>query len=106
VATVGLTETEAREAGHALKIYRATFRPLRHTLTAMNTKAMLKLVVDKGNDKVLGCHMVGEDAPEIMQGFAAALSAGASKADLNRTIAIHPTVAEEFVTMRTPVQED
>ena len=104
--TVGLTQAQARNAGYALKIYRATFRPLRHTLTGLSTKAMLKLVVDKDDDKVLGCHMVGADAPEIMQGFAAALSAGATKADIDRTIAIHPTTAEEFVTMRAPVEED
>jgi glutathione reductase (NADPH) len=103
VGTVGLTEAEAREAGLDVEIYRSTFRPMVHTLSGRDEKTMMKLVVDRKTDKVLGVHMVGEEAGEIIQGMAVALKAGATKATFDRTIGIHPTAAEEFVTMRTPV---
>ncbi len=100
IATVGLSEAEAREAGHAVDIYRSSFRPLLHTLSGRQERAVLKLVVDAESDRVLGCHMLGPEAAEIIQGFAAAMKGGATKAQLDATMAIHPTSAEEFVTMR------
>ena len=99
--TVGLTETEARELGHQVDIYRSTFKPLKHTLTGRDERTMMKLVVDQTTDRVLGCHMVGADAGEITQGFAVALNCGATKAQFDMTVGIHPSSAEEFVTMRS-----
>jgi glutathione reductase (NADPH) len=104
VATVGLTETEARERGHELDVYRARFRPMQHVLPGRETRTMMKLVVDRATDRVLGVHMVGDDAPEIIQGFAVALRCGATKKQFDATIGIHPTSAEELVTMPTPVK--
>jgi glutathione reductase (NADPH) len=104
VGTVGLTETEARAGGFDLKIYRSTFRPMIHTMSGRNEKTMMKLVVDRKTDRVLGVHMVGPDAGEIVQGMAVAIKGGATKATFDSTIGIHPTAAEEFVTMRTPVE--
>ena len=104
VGTVGLTEAEARAGGLDVEIYRSTFRPMVHTLSGRNEKTMMKLVVDRATDKVLGVHMVGDDAGEIIQGMAVALNAGATKATFDATIGIHPTAAEEFVTMRTPIE--
>ncbi len=101
--TVGLTEAEAIERGHQVDIYRSTFKPLKHTLTGRDERTMMKLVVDQTTDKVLGCHMVGADAGEITQGLAIALNCGATKAQFDMTIGIHPSAAEEFVTMRTKV---
>ncbi|MBM4263664.1 MAG: glutathione-disulfide reductase [Deltaproteobacteria bacterium] len=101
--TVGLTEGQARERKHNVDIYRTSFRPLRHTLTGRDERTMMKLVVDHDSDKVLGCHMVGPDAGEIIQGLAVALNCGATKAQFDATVGIHPTAAEEFVTMRTKV---
>ncbi|WP_095135672.1 glutathione-disulfide reductase [Pseudomonas sp. Irchel s3a10] len=103
IGTVGLTEEEAREAGHEVVIYESRFRPMKLTLTECQEKTLMKLVVDGKTDKVLGCHMVGPDAGEIVQGLAIALKAGATKHDFDDTIGVHPTAAEEFVTMRTPV---
>ncbi len=103
IATVGWTEQEARAAGHKLKIYESSFRPLKLTLTEDTQKTLMKLVVDADTDQVLGCHMVGDDAGEIIQGIAIALKAGATKRVFDETIGIHPTAAEEFVTMRTAV---
>lgn len=100
VGTVGLTEVAARQAGHSLRIYESRFKPLRLTLTASPESTFLKLVVDADTDRVLGCHMVGPDAGELIQGLAVALKAGASKQVFDDTIGIHPTTAEEFVTMR------
>jgi glutathione reductase (NADPH) len=101
VGTVGLTEDQARERYGAVDIYRSTFRPMRHTMSGREVRSLFKLVVDRATDRVVGCHLVGEDAPEILQGFAVALVAGATKAQFDRTIGIHPTAAEEFVTMRS-----
>ncbi|WP_085646694.1 MULTISPECIES: glutathione-disulfide reductase [unclassified Pseudomonas] len=103
IGTVGLTEEEAREAGHDVVIYESRFRPMKLTLTDCQERTLMKLVVDGRSDKVLGCHMVGPDAGEIVQGLAIALKAGATKRDFDDTIGVHPTAAEEFVTMRTPV---
>ncbi len=103
IAAVGLTEEEAREKGHNLKIFKSDFKPLRHTLSESEERSLIKLIVDAKTDKILGAHMCGHDAPEIMQGIGIALNMGATKADFDRTIGIHPTSAEEFVTMREPV---
>ncbi len=100
VATVGLTEEAAAERV-PVDVYVSRFTPMRHTISGRPRSSLLKLVVDQASQRVLGAHMLGEDAPEIMQGLAIALVMGATKADFDRTIGIHPTAAEEFVTMRT-----
>ncbi len=100
VAVVGLTEEQAREKGYDLSIYTCRFRPLKYTVTSIDKKTFMKMVVDKKTNKVLGVFMAGDDAPEIMQGVAVALKAGATKSDFDKTVGIHPTSAEEFVTMR------
>lgn len=105
IATVGMTEGEAREAHSDVVVFRSSFRPLRHTLTGRDERSMMKLVVDGETDRVLGVHMVGAHAAEIVQGFAVAMKMGATKKQLDQTIGIHPTAAEEFVTMRTPVSD-
>jgi glutathione reductase (NADPH) len=102
VGTVGLSEEQARR-DHEVVIFRSTFTPLKQTMTGFNQKMLMKLVVDRKTDRVLGVHMVGADAGEIIQGFAVALQCGATKAQFDSTIGIHPTAAEEFVTMRDPV---
>jgi len=102
IGTVGLTEQEAREAGHRVRIYRSEFRPMKYTLSGRDERSLMKLVVDDETDQVLGAHMVGPDAGEITQGLAVAIKAGATKAQFDATIGIHPTSAEEFVTMREP----
>ena len=102
VSVVGLTEEQARQ-NHDVRLFISRFRPMKHTLSGRDERTMMKLVVDKATDKVLGCHMVGEDAPEIIQGLAVALKCGATKAQFDSTVGIHPTAAEEFVTMRDPV---
>ena len=103
IGTVGLTEAEARAEGYEVEIFRSSFRPMVHTLSGRNERSMMKLVVDRDTDRVLGVHMVGSEAGEIIQGMAVALNAGATKTTFDRTIGIHPTAAEEFVTMRTPI---
>jgi len=104
IGTVGLTEEEARKRYDEVVIYRSTFRPLKHTMTQRDEQSMMKLVVEKKSDRVVGVHMVGAEAGEIIQGFAVALKAGATKAQFDATVGIHPTAAEEFVTMRSPVE--
>ena len=99
-ATVGLTEEQARQANFKVDIYKTLFKPLKHTLTGRDERTMMKLVVDQSSDRVLGCHMVGAEAGEIIQGLAVALNCGATKAQFDATIGIHPTAAEEFVTLR------
>jgi glutathione reductase (NADPH) len=105
IATVGLSEVQARERKIAVDIYKQQFRPLKHILSERDQRTFMKLVVDRHDGRVLGCHMIGDDAPEIMQGMAVALTAGATKAMFDQTIGIHPTSAEEFVTMRAPVHD-
>jgi glutathione reductase (NADPH) len=100
LGTVGLTEARARDQFGEIEVYRSSFRPLKHTLTGREEKTLMKLVVDPVSDRVLGCHMMGPDAGEIIQGIAVALQCGATKAQFDATIGIHPTAAEEFVTMR------
>jgi glutathione reductase (NADPH) len=104
IGTVGLTEAAARDkCGDGVLIFKSEFRALKHTLSGSDERVLMKLVVDAKSDRVLGMHMVGADAAEILQGFAAAMQCGMTKAQLDMTIGIHPTSAEEFVTMRTPV---
>jgi glutathione reductase (NADPH) len=102
-ATVGLTEAQARARDLSIDIYRTSFKPLKHTLTGRDERTMMKLIVDRATDRVIGCHMVGAEAGEIIQGLAVALNCGATKAQFDATIGIHPTAAEEFVTMRSKV---
>ena len=106
VGTVGYTEEAAREHCGEVDVYRADFRPLKHTLSGRDETTMMKLIVERAGDRVVGCHMVGEEAGEIVQGFAVALNCNATKADFDRTVGIHPTAAEEFVTMREPVASE
>ena len=99
IGTVGLSEEQARERFTNVKIFRSEFRPLKATLGG-DDRVLVKLVVDADSDRVLGCHMLGDHAGEIIQGFAVAVQMGATKADFDRTLGIHPTLAEEFVTLR------
>jgi glutathione reductase (NADPH) len=100
VGTVGLSEVMARDRHGDIDVYCTTFGALRHQLTGSGEKVLMKLVVEKKTDRVLGVHMVGPDAGEIIQGFAVALRCGATKRQFDATIGIHPTIAEEFVTLR------
>jgi len=102
VGTIGLSEAEAHAQGHRVEVFRSDFKPLRHTLSDSGERCLMKLVVDAVSDRVLGLHMVGAEAGEIVQGFAVAIGMGATKAQFDATLGIHPTVAEEFVTMRRP----
>ena len=99
IGTVGLTEEQAREAFDAVDIFRSAFRPLKNTLSGSEARTLMKLVVDRDSDRVVGCHMAGADAPEIIQGVGIALKCGATKRQFDHTMAIHPTAAEEFVTL-------
>ena len=105
IGTVGLTEEEARRAFADVAVYRSSFRPMKNTLSGNPGRALMKLVVDNDTGRVLGCHLIGPDAPEIVQGVAIALKCGATKAQFDDTMAIHPTAAEELVTMYGPVTE-
>lgn len=100
LATVGLTEAEARVRYGEVHVYTSEFRPLKHTLSGSSERAFMKLVVSAADDRVVGVHVVGMDAPEIIQGFAVAMTCGATKAQLDATVGLHPTAAEELVTMR------
>ena len=103
IGTVGLTEAEARSKFSDVRIYLSKFRPLKHTLSGSNEQSLMKLIVDDQSDVVVGVHMVGADAGEIIQGMAIAIKAGVTKSVFDSTVGIHPTAAEEFVTMREPV---
>jgi len=105
IGTVGLTETEAREKYGKVDIYKSDFKALKHTLTGRDERTLMKLIVHPETDVVLGVHMVGPEAGEIVQGIGIALKAGATKATFDATIGIHPTSAEEFVTMREKVPD-
>jgi glutathione reductase (NADPH) len=102
VGTVGFTEEQARREFANVTVFRSEFKPLKHTLSGSAERTFMKLLVDTASDRVVGLHMVGPDAGEVVQGFAVAMKAGATKAIFDSTIGIHPTAAEEFVTMRTP----
>ena len=104
VATVGLTEAQARETYGDLDLYKSSFRTLKHTLTDNQEKTFMKLIVDRASDRVVGVHMVGPDAAELVQGVAIAIKCRATKAQFDATVGIHPTSGEEFVTMREPWQ--
>ena len=104
LGTVGLTEEQARERYASVEVFRSEFKPMKQSLGKTNEKVLMKLVVDAKSDRVLGCHMLGEGAGEIIQGLAVAVKAGAKKADFDATVGIHPTAAEEFVTMRESVK--
>jgi glutathione reductase (NADPH) len=101
VGTVGLTESGALTAGHAIDVYKSRFRPLRNTLSGRDERALFKLIADSKTDRVLGCHLFAPDAAEIVQIVAVAIKMGATKAHFDSTIALHPSLAEELVTMRT-----
>jgi glutathione reductase (NADPH) len=103
VATVGISEELARERGHDVTIYRSAFRPMKNTISGREQRTLVKVIVDSSSDKVLGFHMVGDGAADVIQGLAVAMTCGVTKAQLDATIGIHPTSAEEFVTLRTPV---
>jgi glutathione reductase (NADPH) len=102
IGTVGLTEAEACAEFSHVDIYKADFRPIKATMSGRDTRVLMKLVVDGSTDRVLGCHIVGDAAAEIVQAVAIAVKMKATKADFDATIALHPTAAEELVTMRTP----
>ena len=102
IGTVGLSEEQATAEGFNVQVFESRFRPMQMSLGSSQQKTLMKLVVDADTDRVLGCHMVGPDAGEIVQGMAVALKAGATKQIFDETLGIHPTAAEEFVTMRTP----
>jgi glutathione reductase (NADPH) len=104
IGTVGYSESEARKKFGQVTVFRADFKALKHTLSGSSERTLMKLLVDEASDRVVGLHMVGPDAGEIVQGFAVAMKAGATKAVFDSTIGIHPTVAEEFVTMREPLR--
>lgn len=103
VATLGMTEARAREKHKHIKIFKSEFKALKHTLSGSTERCLMKMIVDADTDHVLGMHMVGADAGEIIQGFAVAMQCGVTKAQVDATIGVHPTIAEEFVTMRTAV---
>jgi len=102
IGTIGLTEEQALKQHSKITIYRSDFKPMKHTLSGSDERSFMKLIVDAVTDRVIGLHIVGEGAGEMLQGFAVAIKAGATKADFDATIGIHPTSAEELVTMRTP----
>ena len=104
IGTVGYSESQARDKFDKVTVYRSDFKSLKHTLSGSNERTLMKLIVDDASDRVVGLHMVGPDAGEVVQGFAVAMKAGATKAVFDSTIGIHPTMAEEFVTMREPVK--
>jgi len=97
---IGLKEPAAIAAGHEVQIFRAQFKPMRYALSGRDEQVLIKLVVSKTTDKVLGLHIVGPEAPEIIQSVAIAITMGATKADFDRTFALHPTTAEELVLLR------
>ena len=106
IGTVGFTEDAARARFGKLRVFKSAFKPMKHTISGRDEQTFMKLIVDSASDRVVGAHMVGQDAGEIMQGIAIALRAGATKAVFDTTVGIHPTAAEEFVTMREVWRED
>jgi glutathione reductase (NADPH) len=104
IGTVGFSEADARAQFGQISVYKSEFKALKHTLSGSTERTFMKLLVDDASDRVVGLHMVGAEAGEIVQGFAVAMKAGATKAVFDSTIGIHPTAAEEFVTMREPVK--
>jgi len=105
IGTVGLTEAQARAAHPNLDIYRSSFRPMKHTLSGSDEKMFMKLLVDADTDRVVGCHILGPDSGELAQVLGIALKMGATKADFDATMAVHPTASEELVTMRSATEQ-
>ncbi|UEM23606.1 glutathione-disulfide reductase [Skermanella mucosa] len=105
IGTVGLSEAQARQICGEIDIYKSGFRPMKNTLSGRDERTLMKLVVDRRSDRVMGAHMLGPDAPEIVQGLAIAMNCGATKRQFDRTIGLHPSAAEEFVTMREKVPD-
>ena len=103
VGTVGMTEEEARDEMLEIDIYKSVFRPMKHTLSGRDEKTLMKLIVDRRTEKVLGLHIVGPDSGEMIQAFGIAVKMGATKSQFDATVAVHPTAAEELVTMKQPV---
>ena len=104
IGTVGMTEAEARD-GHDIEVYRESFKPMLHTLSGRDEKVLMKIIVDKADRKILGVHVVGHGAGELIQAVGIAVKMGATKEDFDATVAVHPTMAEELVTMKTPVSD-
>jgi glutathione reductase (NADPH) len=104
IGTIGLSESDLGDDGVALRVYEADFKPMRHSFSGRGERCYMKLLVDDASDRVLSVHMIGADAPEIVQSLAVALSAGATKAQFDATVAVHPTSAEEFVLLRAPAR--
>jgi glutathione reductase (NADPH) len=102
IGTVGLTETQARAQFRHVDIYKANFKPMKATMSGRDTRVLMKLIVDATSDRVIGCHIVGDGAAEMVQVLGIAVKMKATKADFDATMALHPTAAEELVTMRTP----
>ena len=105
MGTAGMTEAEARAEYADVKIFRTRFRPLKHTITKRDAKTLMKLVVEPASDRVVGCHMLGPGAGEVAQIFGVCVKAGVTKAQFDATMAIHPTSAEEFVTLYEPMAQ-
>jgi len=101
IGVIGLTETQARERYHRVDIYKTTFRPMKTVFIGSEARMLMKLVVDGATGRVVGCHIVGPDAAEMIQALGVAIKMGATKADFDATMAVHPTAGEEYVTMRT-----
>jgi glutathione reductase (NADPH) len=101
IGTIGLSETNALARAHTVDVYKASFWPLKHTLSGRQERMMMKLVVDAETDRVLGCHIFGPEAGEMVQLVAIAMKMGATKTQFDAVVAVHPTMAEELVTMRT-----
>ena len=101
IGVIGLTETQARERFASVDIYKATFRPMKIAFLGGDARMLMKIIVDGATDRVVGCHIVGPDAGEMIQVLGIAIRMGATKADFDATMAVHPTLAEELVTMRT-----
>jgi glutathione reductase (NADPH) len=101
LANVGLTEEEAKLTLGEIRVFASAFRPMKYTVSGRQQRTFMKLIVEAATDKVVGVHMVGDDAAELIQGLAVAVKAGATKAQFDATVGIHPTAGEEFVTMRT-----
>jgi glutathione reductase (NADPH) len=103
IGAIGLTEEAARAKGHTIDVYETNYRPLRHALSGRDERALMKLIVDSKTDRVLGCHVFADEAAELVQLVAVAMKMGATRAQFNAAVAVHPTAAEELVTMRRKV---
>jgi len=100
IASVGMTESQARDRLGNIRVYQSDFRPMKNVVAGRNERSLYKMIVDAANDRIVGIHMIGPEAPEIMQAAAVAVKAGLTKADFDATVAIHPTMAEELVLFK------